>query len=297
MKQAAASFGAALLSAFFLCGCPVSPPPSQFPSANDALARMHATYYCSRGIQGEAKLEYFGEKGRVRGNVLYMAALPESLRFDVYSPFGVTLSTLTSDGKDFALYDLKEKEFLQGPANACNVARFTQVPVPPFALAELLRGEAPVLVHDPNQASIKWGGSDGYVIEVQSTRSATEEIHLEPTHDDWNLPWEKQRVIVTEVRVVQKGYELYEADLADHQVAHTAKESKDPDDPTALVIPPSGPACNAEIPRRLRILTPDTDQELVLHNKDVSHNPPLAPGVFQQQARRGVTVRYAACSP
>jgi hypothetical protein len=290
MRWAAPALGALLL----LSGC-TSPPPSRFPSANDALARMHESYYCSRGIQGEAKLEYFGQEGRVRGNVLYLAALPESLRFDVYSPFGVTLSTLTSDGRDFALYDLKDKQFLQGPANACNVARFTQVPVPPFALAELLRGEAPVLVHQPQQASIAWEGGE-YVLEITSTRSATEEIHLVPNKDDWNLPWQKQRVRVTEVLVTQKGYDLYRAYLADHQVAHTAAERKDPDDPTALVIPPSGPPCDAEIPRRLRIETPDTDQELVLHNKEVTHNPPLAPGVFRQQSRPGVTVRYAACA-
>ncbi len=277
-----------------LVGCQASPPPSQFPSAADALARMHDTYACSRGIQGESKIEYFGERGRVRGSVLYLAALPESLRFDVYSPFGVTLSTLTSDGREFALYDLKEKQFLRGPANACNVARFTQVPVPPFALAELLRGEAPVLVHEPAAATIAWEGE--YVIRITSTRSATEEIHLEPTPADFALPWQQQRVRVTEVRVAQHGLDLYRAYLADHEAAATAAPQKDSDDPTALVLPPSGPPCNAEVPRRLRMVTPDTDQELVFHVKEASHNPPLSPGVFRQEVPRGVTVRFAACA-
>lgn len=255
---------------------------------------MHETYACSRGIQGEAKLEYFGERGRVRGNLMYIASLPDSVRFDVYSPFGVTLSTLTSDGREFALYDLKDKQFLRGPSNTCNVARFTQVPVPPFALAQLLRGEAPVLVHEPTAATIAWEGE--YVLRITSTRSATEEIHLEPTPADWTLPWNQQRVRVTEVRVAQQGMDLYRAFLADHEAAKTAAAQKDSDDPTALVLPPSGPACNAEVPRRLRMETPDTDQELVFHNKEVAHNPPLSAGVFRQAAPRGVTVRYAACS-
>ena len=85
-----------------------------------------------------------------------MTSAPDSVRFDVFSPFGVTLSTLTADGRDFALFDMKEKSFLRGPANTCNVARSTQVPVPPFALVQLLRGEAPVLVHEASQASIAW---------------------------------------------------------------------------------------------------------------------------------------------
>lgn len=274
-------------------GCTRSPPPSQFPTAGDALARMRESHACSRGMQGEAKLEYFGDRGRVRGNVLYMTMLPEQLRFDVFSPFGVTLSTLTSDGHDFSLYDLKEKSFLRGPANTCNVARFTQVPVPPFALAQLLRGEAPVLVHDATQATLAWEGE--YVVRIQSKNAATEEIHLEPTPDDWNRPWREQSVRVLSVRVAQNDMDLYRAFLADHEVATTAAPRKDPEgiDPT---IPPSGPVCRAEIPRRLRLETPDTDQELVLRNKEVNHNPPLLPGVFRQDPPRGVTVREARCA-
>lgn len=277
-----------------LAGCSRSPPPSQFPNAHQALERMHSTYACSRGVQGEAKLDYFGEHGRVRGNVLYMTMLPEELRFDVFSPFGVTLSTLTSDGRDFALYDLKEKTFLRGPANTCNVARFTQVPVPPFALAQLLRGEAPVLVHEPAQSSLAWEGGE-YVLRITSKHSATQEIHLEPHPSDWAEPWQKQRVRVLEVHVAQHGMDLYRAYLADHEAAKTAAPRKDPEglEPT---IQPSGPACNAEVPRRLRLVTPDTDQELVLRNKEIVHNPPLPEGVFRQAPPRGVRVRHSACA-
>jgi hypothetical protein len=277
-----------------LAGCSRSPPPSQFPTVRDAVERMHSTYACSRGVQGEAKLDYFGERGRVRGNVLYMTSAPDSVRFDVFSPFGVTLSTLTADGRDFALFDMKEKSFLRGPANTCNVARFTQVPVPPFALVQLLRGEAPVLVHEASQASIAWEGGE-YVLRVTSKHSATQEIHLEPHPEDWSAPWQQQRVRVIEVRVAQHGMDLYQAYLADHHAVQTAPPRKDPEglEPT---IQPSGPACNAEVPRRLRLVTPDTDQELVLRNKEVMHNPPFPEGVFRQQPSRGVTVRHAACA-
>ena len=53
-----------------LCGACHGAPPSQFPTGQAALDRMHATLACSRGIQGEAELDYFGEEGRVTGSVL-----------------------------------------------------------------------------------------------------------------------------------------------------------------------------------------------------------------------------------
>jgi hypothetical protein len=278
-----------------LGGCCRSAPPSRFPTADDALARMHDTYACSRGVQGEAKIDYFGKEGRVRGNVLYMAMLPDQLRFDVFSPFGAIISTLTSDGRDFALYDLRNKQYLYGPASTCNVARFTQVPVPPFALAQLLRGEAPVLVHEAPQASIDWGCGE-YVVQIDSKYQAHEEIHLEPVPDDWNRPWREQRVRVREVQVSQQGIELYRASLEDHQPGHTAKPRVDPDgiDPD---VPPSGPVCSAEVPRRVRLEVPGTDQDLILIDKDVAHNPPIVEGVFRQSPPGGVTVSHASCGP
>ncbi|MBX3126792.1 MAG: hypothetical protein KF718_08735 [Polyangiaceae bacterium] len=276
-----------------LLGCPRSPPPSQFPSANDALERMRDTYSCSRGLQGEASLDYFGDEGRVRGNVLYKALLPEQLRFDVFSPFGVTISTLTSNGKTFALYDLREKVFLTGPANTCNVARFTRVPVPPHALSQLLRGEAPVLVHEPHQARIAWE-SGNYVVRIDSKHQASQEIHLEPVDQDFFRPWQQQRVRVLEVNVRQEGIDLYRAQLADHRSASTAKAWQDPDGLSGGV-QPSGPPCSAEIPRRMRLEVPGTDQDLILRAKEAFHNPPIVAGTFEQAPRGGVSVRHSNC--
>ncbi len=253
---------------------------------------MHATYSCSRGVRGDAKLDLFNKQGRVRGNVLYLAMLPDSLSFTVYSPFGVTLSRLTTDGRNFSLFDMKDKQFLYGPANTCNVERFTQVPVPPFALVELLRGEAPVLVHQPSQATIAW--KDPYTIRIQSKHQATEEIQLEPVPDDWNLPWQKQRVRVVEVDVSQQGIELYRALMEDHKASHTARPIVDPEHLTPDV-PPSGPVCSAAVPRRVRLEVPGTDQDLILINKEVAHNPPIVQGAFRQKVPGGVQVRYAAC--
>jgi hypothetical protein len=286
------------VAALGLAGCPRSPPPSQFPTARAALDRMRATYACSRGVGGEAKIDYFDERGRVRGNLLFLAMRPEQIRFSVFSPFGVMLSTLTSDGRHFALYDLSTRRFLEGPANACNVARFTRVPVPPHALVGLMAGEAPVLVHAPAAASVGWE-SGAYVIRLSGRHQATQEIRLEPADADWEKPWAEQRVRVLEVSVAQAGVELYRAELKDHAPARTAAPLED-EDGLGPPIPPSGPPCDAEVPHRLRLEVPDTEQDVVIAyekgEKDgVHHNPPLLGGVFAQEPPGGVAIEHAAC--
>ena len=282
------------VTALLALGCAAPPPASQFPSAQAALDRMRATTSCSRALTSDAKLDYFGPQGRLRGSLLYVVAAPDKLRLDIVSPFGATVSTLTSDGKAFALFDLRQKQFLRGPANACNLARFTHVPIPPAALVQLLRGEAPVLVHTPAEASIAWESGE-YVVRIQSTRQATEEIRLKPVEQDYALPYAAQRVRVTEVRVLQQGIELYRAQLVGHRAAKMSGPRLDPDGLDAPV-PPSGPQCQAEVPGRLRLQVPDGDQDVILENVDVSHNPPLDPKVFEQSPPGGVDVRYSPCA-
>jgi len=251
---------------------------------------MHATYECSRGLQGEAKVEFARGIGRMRVNMLYIEMLPDQVRFDVYSQLGVVLSTLTSDGKVFALRDFRERSHLYGPASACNVERFTQVPVPPHALTQLLRGEAPVLVHRPSAASIAWE-KGRYRVSISGAHAAHEEIELEPTPADWSLPWDRQRVRVRQVLVEQQGIELWNAELDGHVATSTARPRADPDGLTAP-IPPSGPPCDAEVPRVVRF---EADGEVTLRNQEAVHNPPLVEGVFSQQPSRGFSVRYVSC--
>jgi outer membrane lipoprotein-sorting protein len=293
VASAEAAWFAALLVG--LCSACAGPPPaSQFPNAQAALDRMRATVSCSRALTSDAKIDYFGDAGRIRGRLLYVVAVPDKLRLDIVSPFGATVSTLTSDGKAFSLFDLRQKQFLRGPANACNLGRFTHVPMPPAALVQLLRGEAPVLVHTPSGATIAWESGE-YVVRIQSTREATEEIHLQPLQQDYALPYAEQRVRVTEVRVLEQGVELYRAQLVGHHAAKMSGPRVDPDglDPP---VPPSGPSCDSEVPGRLRLQVPDGHQDVILENVDVSHNPPLDAHVFEQSPPGGVDVRYSPCS-
>jgi hypothetical protein len=271
---------ASLLAAVLASGCAVHPPASQFPTGSAALERLRETGRCGVGLQAGAKIDHFGKQGRVRGDLLMFASAPASLRMDIVSPFGVTLATLTSDGARFRLLDLRDKRFYVGPASACNIARLTTVPVPASVLVDLLRGQSPVLKR-LSEPTIAWSGRGYYVVRVASTRDASEEIHVAPHPDDFAKPWGEQRLRLLDVKVEQYGGVAYHAELAEHRAAATAPARVDPDgiDPP---LPPSGPPCDAEIPRRIHVEVPDEEADVLFRYDDVKWNPPLPPGTFTQ---------------
>ena len=255
---------------------------------------MHATFACGNAIQASAKIDHFGQKGRIRAELLLFAARSERIRMDVVSPFGATLATLTSDGERFALADLRDKIFYLGPATACNIARLTTLPVPGHVLVDLLRGEAPVLRHDATGPTIAWSTAGYWVLTIPGTREAREEIHLAPRPDDWALPWQKQRMRVLDVRVEQQGYLLYHAELRDHAGAPTAGPREDPDN-LAPPVPPSGPLCDSEIPHKIHVDVPDPEADVRFQYEQVSWNPPLPQGTFDQRPPPGMRMEEVTC--
>jgi hypothetical protein len=276
-------------------GCAgAAPPPSSPPTADAALVRMHATFACGNGIQGNAKFDLFGEHGRGRGDLMLFAARPALIRLDIVSPFGVALATLTADGSRFALADLRDKHFYVGPASACNIARLTAVPVPGHVLVDLLRGEAPVLRHEPRATTITWSPRGYWVLFIPSAGEAREEIHLAPRPDDWTKPWDQQRMRVLDVRVEQQQYVLYHAELSGHATAATAGAREDPDG-LAPPMPPSGPPCDAEIPRRIRMEVPDPEADVRFQYQGLSWNPPLPEGTFEQPPPPGMRAEEVNC--
>ncbi len=278
-----------------LGACAARPPASQFPTGTAALDRMKATYDCARGAQGSAKIDHFNDEGRLRGEMMLFAVDPDRVRFDVISPFGVLLATLASDGTHFSFFDMKHKVFMQGPPTPCNIARLTQVRLPAHALVKLLRGEAPLLVHSPSAPSVVWSGRGFYVVKIPSSHEAVEEIHLAPIPADFDKPFEMQRVRVLEVSVQQRGFVHYRAQMQDHMPSVTMPPRTDPDGIDAD-IPPSGPVCKAEVPRRIHIEVPYTSEDLIVRYEAVGLNPPLPQDVFRQPMPQGVRNQFVNCN-
>lgn len=288
MRALRASWGALLA-----LSCARSAPPSRFPSARSAIDRIRSSQFCSRALSGEGRFDYLGDDGRVRARALYVVAKPDRLRFDVLSPLGGVLSTLTSNGSRFAFLDSRQRRFLYGPASECNVEQALQVPVPPGALGELLTGQAPILLHEPHQAQLSWEGG-AYLLQIESRHAASQRVRFVPREQDWALDWQQQTLRVVEVEVAQAGRVLYRAELAEHRSAHRAEPRADPDGWTAT-LPASGPECQAEVPRRVRFVVPGAGRDIVLSQKAVQHNPPLTAGLFEQSEPQGVVAAQSLC--
>jgi hypothetical protein len=297
-REISRPFATALVAAAALTalgGCArMTPPASSPPTADAALGRMHATFTCANGIQASAKIDHFGAKERVRADLMLFAARPARIRMDVVSPFGVALATLTSDGRRFGVADKRENVFFTGPPSACNLARLTTVPIPGHVLVDLLRGEAPVLKHDAGGATIAWDTHGWWILRIPSTREAREEIHLAPRPEDWNLPWDQQRMRVLDVRVEQRDFVLYHAELSDHAHAPTAGPRVDPDniDPP---VPPSGPTCDAEVPRKIHVEVPVPEADVRFVYEQLAWNPPLPEGTFTQPVPQGMRTEFVTC--
>jgi hypothetical protein len=280
-------------------GCHAIPPPrSQFPTPADAIARMKATFACERGVKGEAKIDQFSDRGRIRGKLLLFASRPNRLRFDVVAPppMSSVVSILAADQGSFSLFDMRERKFYEGPASACNIARLTEVPLEAHALVSLLAGQAPLLVHQDAQLQMEWSADGYYVIRIPSTRGASEEVHIAPNPADVGQPWSQQRLRVLDVRVAQQGIELYHASMEAHEQTSTAPPQVDPDG-LEPPIPPSGPACSVDVPRKIHIEVKESNQDVIFRYDSVKLNPPLPPGVFTQTAPAGVERVRVDCTP
>lgn len=275
-------------------GCGTPPPRSPLPSARAGLDRLASTGQCGVGVHAHAKVDQFGSGTRVRGDVLLYAVRPARVRLDAVSPFGVTLATLASDGSRFTAYDIREKQFFAGPAEACAIARVTGVPIPGHALVSLLVGQAPVLKHAPSAAKVEWSSKGYYRMTIASTRGAEEEILVAPHPADFDKPWQEQRMRLVGVTVRQGGQILYTAELEGHAPAKMATPREDPDGIDAP-LPPSGPTCAAEVPTRIHLEIPGTDQDTLFKFSDVEWNPPLPEGIFTQPVPGGMKVSPFDC--
>ncbi len=293
-QRASARFAAATILLAAVAGCGTPPPASRVPNARAAVDRVHATQDCGIGIHTSAKIDYFGKEGRIRADLLAFAIWPARLRLDIVSPFGVTLATLASDGDNFSLYDLREKRFFYGPAQACNIARLTNVPIPGHVLVSLLRGEAPVLKHDPANTKIEWDSDGYYVVTIRGDHDTEQRIHVAPHPSDRHLPWDQQRLRVLDVETKQEGIVLYHATLEGHKSAPMDTPRVDPDgiDPP---IPTSGPSCTAELPRTIRVEVPYRKADVLFRYEKPTWNPPLPEGTFTQPIPPGVSVERVTC--
>jgi hypothetical protein len=99
---------------------------------------------------------------------------------------------------------------------------------------------------------------------------------------------------VLDVMVEQQGYVLYHAELMNHAPAVMASPRIDPDG-ISPPIPPSGPFCDAEIPRRIHVEVPEPKADVRFTYEEIMWNPPLVDGIFDPPPPTGMRVEFVEC--
>ncbi len=285
------------------CGS-VSPPPSQLPDAKSALGRLDATYAGVTGISGAAKIDYLGEKGRVRGDVSVLASGPSRLRFALTADVVGAAGEVASDGTKFQAVDVSSGRYVVGLAKPCNIARVTQVPLPMPELVPMLWGMRPALEGPISCDSISWSGDGHYVVMLSRTKpgsadgAVAHELHVTPYPSDWDKPWKDQRLRLLGVKawamVGGDGALIYRVTMKDHANTVTAKPIQDADGLSPDVAP-SGPQVSVELPRTIHVEVPSKNSDVIFKYSEAFVNPPLVEGAFQLVLKPGVPVEESRC--
>ena len=175
-------------------GCP--PPPVARPYAPPSAAELHAALKAREAhvhsLHAETKVDQLGPRGqRAKVRVSMLVARGGKLRLEAESPLGGPLATLTSDGVEFQLLDVRSNRFLVGPARACNLARLLQVELDPADVVSVLLGSAP-LAGEP--AEVAWDpGHGGREILILRTAQGEEKLWLSSRDRRWDPVEGEQR--------------------------------------------------------------------------------------------------------
>ncbi len=199
----------ALVAVVLFAGCPkpaVRPYPP--PTANELMAALRARAEHFKSLRATAKIDYMengGQRAKIKVNVL--AVRPNKLRIEADSPLGGALSTLTSDGTQFALLDVRNNRFLQGAAKACNVARLARLAIAPDDIVAVLMGGAPL---DGTIQGASWDPNNGgrEVLTLGLPDGGSEIIQLDAKDKRWDVMRAERRDAAGKVlwRVTNDGW-------------------------------------------------------------------------------------------
>jgi len=182
MRARAGAMGTLLLmglaAALPACG-PVPRPADAYASAPDLIADMARLRSRVRTLRLTGRVDHFGEEHRIQGRLYLFADMPDRLRVDLLSPFGNTLSVLTVDGDRFAMSDLREERFMEGPALPCNIARLVRIPLPPEDVARIISGGTPLIEGAPR---VGWDRRGFYTVAIDEGR-LSQALEVGPDRD------------------------------------------------------------------------------------------------------------------
>lgn len=233
------------------------------PEAAAVIRAGDAARGALRTLSASAKVDAFTKERRVRVREVLVVDDRGRLRLETLSPFEQPLSTLVSDGKAFALYDLGKKEFFYGPATPENVSRLLPIRMRGDQIARLLMKIPTVIAHD--QVSLK---VDLCRTQYRLTYTNT------AAHAEQLVVLDGERFVPVRTRLTLAGNVVYEVDFERHE-----------------------PIAGHPLPRKIRYRAPRDKVDIVLlYGDDVAANETFEEDVFRLEPPRGAAVKRLEAS-
>jgi hypothetical protein len=235
----------------------------------------------ARALRAEARVEQWGEDGRIRGTVMMFVQRPDEVRFDAMTQFGPAV-ILTSDGSRFALTDLRENRYLEGPTCPQNIARLLGIPMSGEDVTLFLLGDSPRL--DTENRGISCTGDGTYLVTFQAEDGRRQEIELlvRPWDVEHDAPPSQQRL-----RMLRS--EVFGADGSTEWRATY-------EDWTVIVDPESGDErMGVALPMKVRFEHPAQGADTTVRFQEVDINVTVPPNAFQQSPRPGIPPEEVSC--
>jgi hypothetical protein len=239
-----------------------------------ALERQRATGVGLHAIRAEARVDQRKSGGRIRGTVLMFVEETGRVRFDVMTQFG-PVAILTSDGKQFAYSDFRERRFLSGDTCPQNIARLLGVQLTAEETARFLLGGTSVLQAEATQLDVDDEGH--YALQLKAASGARQQLTLAVYPSDLALPAEQQRLYLVRSELWDdQGKKIWRVSYADVESVAVG-------------------AASLLVPMRVHIEHSAQNSDTLVHFKKVVANPALEDAIFVQTPRAGMNEEAAVC--
>lgn len=207
------------------------------------------------------RVDHFGKEHRIQGKVFLFARLPSKLRVDLLSPFGSTLSVLTVNDGRFAMSDIRQDRYLEGPAEPCNIARLIRIPLPPEDVARVLLGHTPII---DGAAEVIWSDKGYYRVTI---RDGDRIQRLDVGPDPEVLPLRRSRLEDSTGQVFDMTFERWR------------------------------PVNGIPVPHEIRIKMPKDDADLLVRYDDggVELNVKMPADAWDHSFPDGANVEHVTC--
>ncbi len=276
MRDVALCVGAA----FVLAGCPARPCPTRaFDDAMRAIEHYQDMRSPARVLRAQARVDRRDSQGRIRGTVLMFIERPDRVRFDAMTQFGPA-AVLTSDGAQFALMDLRENKYYEGPTCPANIERMLGIRFSGEEVTRLLLGETPMIEAERRTMSCQDGA---YRVTLHAAGGRRQELVLDVRADDIDAPPEEQRLRLTRSEVfAANGSTEWRVTYGEYRFIENPEDDRTPR--RGVVMPFS-----------VRFEEPRRGIDTLVRFEDIDLNVEVPGDAFVQRPRPGLNVRHVRC--